>query len=106
MLKQATEDIDNDDTVYISYCLDGSLFGASRLLLHNLLFADDADLVAHTESTLKLLTFCFSEAVQHLGLGVSLKKTEVLRQPALQEDYNLHHMTIGDNEPKAVHQLT
>jgi len=54
MLKQATEDIvDDEDTVYIRYRLDGSLFNLRRLQAHtktlermiqDLLDADDAAL--------------------------------------------------------------
>ena len=62
MLKQATEDLDDEDGVYIRYRLDGSLFNLRRLvhahtktveqLVRDLLFADDAALVAHTEGAL------------------------------------------------------
>ena len=87
MLKQVTEDLDDDGAVYIYYCLDGSQFNLRRLHAHtesleqlfrDLLFADDAALVAHTERALQHLTSCFAEAVQFFGLEVSLKKTEVL----------------------------
>ena len=58
MLKQATEDLDDDEGVYIRYHLDSSLFNLRRLqahtkwqemLIQDLLFANDAALVAHTE---------------------------------------------------------
>ena len=87
MLNQAMEDLDDDDAVYIRYRLDGSLFNLRRLQAHtktreqlfrDLLFADDAALVAHTERALQRLTSCFAEAAQLFGLEVSLKKTEVL----------------------------
>ena len=57
MLKRAIEDLDG--AVYICYCLDGSLFNLRRLhaytktleqLFRDVLFADDAALVTHTES--------------------------------------------------------
>ena len=92
MLKQATEGIaDDEDTVYIRYRLDGSLFNLRRLqahtktreqLIRDLLFPDDAALVAHSERALQCLTSCFAEAAELFGLQVSLKKTEVLHQPA------------------------
>jgi len=69
MLNQATADLDTEDGIYISYCLDGSLFNLRRLqartkikeqLIMELLFADDAALVAHTETSLQRLTTCFA----------------------------------------------
>jgi len=115
MLKQATEDLDDDEAVYIRYRLDGSLFNLRRLhahtktleqLIRDLLFADDAALVAHTERALQRLTSCFAEAAQLFGLEVSMKKTEVLHQPAPREEYRPPHITIGETELKAVHQFT
>ena len=115
MLKQAMEGLDDDEAVYIRYRLDGSLFNLRRLQAHtktreqmfrDLLFADDAALVAHTERALQCLTSCFSEAAQLFGLEVSLKKTEVLHQPAPREEYRLPHITIGETVLKNVHQFT
>ena len=116
MLKQATEGIvDDEDTVYIRYRLDGSLFNLRRLqahtktreqLIRDLLFADDAALVAHSERALQCLTSCFAEAAQLFGLQVSLKKTEDLHQPAPREEYHPPHITIGVDVLKPVHQFT
>ena len=116
MLKQATEGIvDDEDTVYIRYRLDGSLFNLRRLqahtktheqLIRDLLFADDAALIAYSERALQCLTSCFAEAAQLLGLQVSLKKMEVLHQPASREEYHPPHITIGEDVLKAVHQFT
>ena len=87
MLKQATEDLDDDMEVYVRYHLDGSLFNLRRLqahtktqerLIQDLLFVDDAALVAHTERALQRVTSCFTDASRLFGLEVSLKKTEVL----------------------------
>jgi len=75
-------------------------------LIRELLFADDAALVAHSETALQRVTSCFAEASKLFGLKVSLKKTEVLHQPAPQEAYRPPHITIGDTELKAVQQFT
>jgi len=86
-LRQATENLDDHEAVYICYRLDGSLFNVRRLqahtktfeqLIRDVLFANDAALVAHSESALPCLTSSFAEAAQLFGLEVSLKKTEVL----------------------------
>ena len=92
MLKQAT--VDDDEGVYVRYRLHGSLFNLRRLqahiktqerLIQNLLFADDAALVAHTEQALQRMTSCFADASRLFGLEVSLKKTEVLHKPTPRE---------------------
>ncbi|PFX19048.1 E3 ubiquitin-protein ligase TRIM71 [Stylophora pistillata] len=76
--------------------LDGSFFNLRRLrahtktqerLIRDLLFAEDAALVAHTERARQRITSCFVDGSQLFGLEVSLKKTEVLHQPAPQVEY-------------------
>jgi hypothetical protein len=52
-------------------------------LVRNLVFADNASLVDNTERALK---YCFAEASRLMGLKVSLKKTEVLYQPAPRDE--------------------
>ena len=115
MLKQATEDLDDDEGVYIRYRLDGSLFNLRRLqahtkmqerLIQDLLFADDPALVAHTERALQRITSCFADASQLFGLEVSLKKTETLHQPTPHEEYRPPHICIGDTELKSTQQFT
>ena len=78
----------------ISICIytDGSQFKLRRLQAHTkttkekltreLLFADDAALVDNTESAMQRITSCFAEPTHLFGFEVSLKKTEVLHQPA------------------------
>ncbi|XP_072163919.1 uncharacterized protein [Diadema setosum] len=77
MLKQAMEEFNNEDAVYIRYRTDGSLFNLRRLQAHTkthellvreLLFADDAALVAHSESALQRLTSCFAVTAKAFGL--------------------------------------
>ena len=115
MLKQATDDLEDEDFVYIRYRLDGSLFNLRRLQAHtktcerlimDLLFADDAALVAHTQRALQHITSCFAESAQLFGLEVSLKKTEVLHQPAPQNEYRAPHISIGETVLKSVEQFT
>ena len=115
MLKQATVDLDDDEGVYVRYRLHGSLFNLRRLqahtktqerLIQNLLFADDAALVAHTERALQRMTSCFADASRLFGLEVSLKKTEVLHQPTPREEYRPPHISIGDTELKSTQQFT
>ena len=88
MLQQAKDNLDNEDGVYVGYHMDGSLYNLRRLqghtkmqerLIRDLLFVDDAALVAHT--ALQCITFCFADASQVFGLEVGLSKTVVLYQP-------------------------
>lgn len=81
--KQATEDLNNEDGIYTRYHLDGNLFNLKHLQAHtktldqpirDLLFTNNAALVAHTERALQHLTSCFGEAAQVFGLEISLKK--------------------------------
>ncbi|XP_071507368.1 uncharacterized protein [Diadema antillarum] len=115
MLKQAMEKFNNEDAIYILYRTDGSLFNLRRLQAHTktheqlvreLLFADDAALIVHSQSALQCLTSCFAVNAKAFGLEVSLKKTEVLHQPAPRQDYQSPHITIGQTERKTVDQFT
>ena len=114
-LKHATDDLEDEDFVYIRYRLDGSLFNLRRLQAHtktcerlimDLLFADDAALVSHTQRALQRITSCFAESAQLFGLEVSLKKTEVLHQAAPQNEYRAPHISIGETVLKSVEQFT
>ena len=113
MLKQATADLDDDEGVYVRYRLNGSLFNLRRIqahtqetLIQNLLFADDAALVAHTERALQRMTSCFADVSRLFGLEVSLKKTEVLHQPTPHKENRTPHISIGDTELKSTQQFT
>ena len=100
MLKQATEDLVDDDGEYVRYRLDSSLFNLRRLqahtktqerLIQDLLFADDPALVAHTERALQRVTSCFADASRLFSLEVSLKKREILHQPTPHEAMSLKY---------------
>jgi len=67
-------------------------------------FADDAALAAHTETSLQRLTICFAQTAQLVGLEISLKKTEVLYQPSPKEEYHLPYININETELKTVHR--
>lgn len=80
---------DCEEGVYIHTRADGGLFNIARLraktkvlkvLIRDLLFADDAALVSHTEDGLQHLVNRFSHACKEFGLTISLKKTEVMGQ--------------------------
>lgn len=51
-----------------------------KVLIREMLFADDAAFVSHTEEGLQILIDDFSRACKDFGLTISIKKTEVLAQ--------------------------
>ena len=77
------------DGVYLHTRSDGKLHNLACLrsktklrtvLIREMLFADDAALVAHSEQGLQRLSDRFSDACKHFGLTISLKKTNVSAQ--------------------------
>ena len=54
----------------------------TEILVRDLLYADDCAIVTHTEAELQDLTDRLSTAAKKYGLTISIKKTEVLFQPA------------------------
>ena len=77
--------------IYIRYRTSGKIFNIRRLssktkvfvsLIRDLLYADDCDLVTHTECDMQHLMDRFSKSCSALGLTISLKKTVVMFQPA------------------------
>ena len=51
-----------------------------KVLIRDMLFADDAAVATHTQEELQSLMDCFSQACKDFGLTISLKKTNVLEQ--------------------------
>lgn len=87
MLREVTEDLDDDEGKYGRFHTVGSLFNLRCLqaqkrtveqLIRDLLFADNTALLAQTETALQRITSCFEKTAQLFGLEVSLKKNEVL----------------------------
>jgi exonuclease III len=104
---------DTDDGVEIKSRLDvglGSIttshFNAeSKVILstiRDLLFADDCALAADSKEALQRLCDCFSAAARRFGLIISIKKTEVLYQPARGNAYTPPAIFIDGTQLKAV----
>lgn len=75
--------------IYLQTRSDGRLFNLARLraktkvrkvLIRDMLFADDAAVAAHTQEDLQFLMDRFSQASKDFALTISLKKTNVLGQ--------------------------
>ena len=82
--------------VYIRFRSSGSVFDLSRLkaktktltaLIRELLYADDADFIAHSEQDMQLIMDCFSSACKAFGLTISIKKTKVMFTPPPGTEY-------------------
>ena len=73
--------------VYLHTRTDGKLFNVTRLraktkvrrvLIREMLFADDAALATHTEENLQQLMDRLSHACKEFGLTITIKKTNVV----------------------------
>ena len=82
---------ESDPGIEITYRTDGGIYKTQRLksitkiskaLVRALLYADDCAIVAHSEKDLQEMADALSAATKRYGLTISIKKTEVLYQPA------------------------
>ena len=73
----------NDTGIYIRYRSTRKLFNLQRLkalfktsisLIRDLLYADDCDLVTHTEADMQTLMDCFSAVCDDFGLTITLTR--------------------------------
>ena len=97
--------------IYLRTRSDGRLFNLARLraktkvrkvLIRDILFADDAAVATHTQEELQSLMDCFSQSCKDFGLTISLKKTNDLGQDTEAPPV----ITIDDYELDAVCQFT
>ena len=88
MLDEAFRDM--GDGVYIQARQSADLLNVAhfkaktkttRILMRELLFADDSALVVHSAEEMKKIVDAFSDASKKFGLKINIKKTEVLYQP-------------------------
>ncbi|XP_019625432.1 PREDICTED: uncharacterized protein LOC109470795 [Branchiostoma belcheri] len=101
----------SEDGVYLHTRSDGRLFNLARLraktkvrkvLIREMLFADDAALTAHTEPALQRLMDRFSHACNEFALTVSIKKTQVM----VQDVCSIHRISIDDHILEVVGTFT
>ena len=87
MLDEAFRDM--GDGIYIESRQSADLFNVAhfraktkttRILMRELLFADDSALVAHSAEEMQKLVDALSDASKKFGLKIIIKKTEVLYQ--------------------------
>ena len=70
--------------------------------IRELLFADDCALAADSPEALQRLCDCFAAAARRFGLIISIKKTEVVYQPARGNEYTPPAIFIEGQQLKAV----
>ena len=98
LLKNAF-DTTTEGIIYLRTRSNGRLFNLARLraktkvrevLIRDMLFADAAAVVAHTQDDLQSLMDCFSQACKDFGLTISLKKTNLMYWDMIQK----HHRSL------------
>ena len=99
--------LDLDKGVYIKLRTDGGLFNLNAyspirrryaclsVWFFKLLYADDCALVAHTLEDIQQITNAFARAAERFGLRISLKKTEVMCQPAPRQPHSDPVVTVN-----------
>ena len=95
--------------IFIRTSSDGNLFNlrwlqastkTQQIRLQELLFADDAALVAHSENDLQSLVNRFAKTASSVGPAVNARKTEVMFQPAPGTLYTAPSILIDDQPLK------
>ena len=113
MLNDASKD--NDDGIQLNYRTDRRVFNLRRLkaktkvkvaTLGELLSADDCALNSNTEAEIQQCVNHFSRACDNFGFTISIKKTQVMHQPAPRKMYHEPHIFGNDAPLKATDYFT
>ena len=105
---------ENSDGIYIRYRTSGNVFNVRRLLfqrkvssslVRELLYADDCDIVAHSEDELQCFMNHFVSACNSFSLKINLKKTVVMYDPALVSPYIEPIIFVEGNKLDVVHSF-
>ena len=104
---------ENSDDIYIRYRTSSSVFNVrilsqtkvSSSLVRELLYADDCDLVAHSEDELLCFMNHFVSACNSFSLKINLKKTVVMYDPAPRLPYIEPTIFIEGNKLDVVHSF-
>ena len=111
-----TDAFDNSTPgICIRYRTDGRLYNLRRLqavtkvketVLRDFLFADDCSLNAGNEQEMQQMVDLFSKACDNFGLTISIKKTEVMHQPAPGNQYKEPLVAVKGQKLQAVDRFT
>ena len=106
---------DGDNSIPIRYCFDGKLFNLRRLqakskvhteVLDEFLFADDMAKGAPTEEKMQKGVDQVSGSCDSYDLTISIKKTEVVYQPAPGKPYKEPTITVKGQRLQVVDKFT
>ena len=96
--------IECDQGILLRFRTSGNVFNLRRfntksktfkVLIRELLYADDADFLAHTQADMQHIMDRFSQACTSFGLKISLKKTKVMFTPAPGTPYIEPNITVN-----------
>ena len=114
-IRLGRENAGSDNGIDIRYCSDGSVFNPKKLqaktnvktdIVNQFLFADDCTLDAATKTNMQNNVDKLSMACANFGRTNSLKKTEVMHQPASGKPYVELNIIIKRQRLKMVEQFT
>ena len=105
----------SEEEIKVKFRTDGKLFNPRRLQaitkvrdapIRDFLFADDCALNASTEKQMQQDVDSFGKACNNFGLTISIKKTEVMFQPAPGKPYHKPNITVNDQVLQIVDNFT
>ena len=105
---------ENSDGIYIRYRTSSSVFNVRRLLsqrkvssslVRELLYADDCDIVAHSEDELQCFMNHFVSTYNSFSLKINPKKTVVMYDPAPGSPYIEPIIFVESNKLDVVHSF-
>ncbi len=119
MIRNVIRRINQEDCILIRFRKDGRIFNLNDLksnrytvheLINELLYADDCALLSHTEAGLQRSANLFADECKNFGLTISIKKTEVMYQPAKKSTESAPRVEpqikIGGSKLNVVNQFT
>lgn len=84
-----------------------SITRTRKVLVRELMFADDTAFVAHSHDDAQEVVSCFARSAQAFGLKINIKKTEMLYQPApgSHDNNQSRPIYINNEELTSVHKF-
>jgi hypothetical protein len=114
MIRSIIDEI-KQDGILIRFRKNGRIFDLNSIkskkdemrdFINELLYADDCALLSHTEEGLQRSASIFADACKRYGLTISIKKTEVMLQPAAKNNRVEPKIEINGCKLSVVNQFT
>ena len=116
MLQQTTEDLNDEEGIYICFCTKRRLFNLRHLqahtktigeLIRELLFADDDALFIHMESVRKWITSCLADTAQLLGWKSAYRRLKsAIRRPLKKSTNHVVYPLMRQNWNQSISSTT